>query len=265
MKDLNGYLDSNGLPVHRPNYPDSSTVDGGDSLNRLGHIYFCRYLNSLIEGKPIEVRYSLSDKFIRDLNFYKYSTGKFIRYPDPRWEYREDGTWNWLKEMLKNKEGQVKWACGRDQIKPIINTCKLMSLADELAEIQKAMESRWGRYQNFDINWFEPEQIGDWAYYTQAKILVNHLNNTIDESEDGNALNYIQSLILQKIQNPSPWIGKSIKYCHENWHGWIPKEAMALNLNTTSIFHFTLAWYFRHDSAPPIDELYFPLIDKYLT
>lgn len=230
-------MDNNGLIVHWNN----GQIDGGDSLNRSAHYAFCRSFNGPEEKRAAQFW------LINKLGFYRVpnSYGYYVRHPDPRWAYYEPSLFKLAYQMLKNPEGQAKWSCGRDQLKPLEITLRRLELDYELADYEHAMSSRCQRYQNLD--WRYPFKEASLRF--MAMSLVTRLNKNSDDV--GDALNFIQELIyISSIGQIS-----LAKWCIDYFKN---------NSKIDNPFQYCLDWYFRHDEAPPINELYRPLITKFL-
>lgn len=177
---------------------------------------------------------------------------------------------------VRNRKSTEVWHSdpkrfSRDQQTPIVIAMGLYGDKERLWRLFRKHMFRLGKYQNADV--MGPTHF---AYYLRAfgwkwsypillvtdllmiiGVLIHCLQVKFDKDNVGNDLNQILALLQAKLSLPTPLSELARKlYVKLRPHNYGSSD-------TVHPIQGALNWYFRPKGAPPMDELYRPVIDKY--
>jgi hypothetical protein len=257
MKDLQDYTDKHGFICHISK--DRGYFDGGDAAQRT----FTGFIQAYWEHRDLDSRIQNAREVERLLSLIELDDGEYVRHPDNNWWFGRRGTMS------------------RDQLIPIIICLTLFSRYS--LDLQKRKRRLWAnlvrrggfcwntKHIHKNDGWKIPDLLGPthWCLFFRDLILAWPILCLVDTLLVFSvAMRCIAALFDQDN------VGDDLNLCnilfHSNLQGWTPTAFLARQLYSwwrprpgpkggerMQGYAVYNAWvhYYRHDSAPPMDEL----------
>lgn len=242
-KKWSDYIDENGIMGHRL---EDGRLEFGDGAQRTGMLLIGKLFS------PPTFAPSPGNTVI--LDYLEIEPGVYVRHRKSTEAWHSD-------------PGEFS----RDQQTPLVIAMGLYGDKSRLWRLFRKHMFRLGKYQNADVmgpthfSYYLRAFGWSWSYpillLTDLAMVIGVLIRCWQASRDkddvGDDLNQILALLQAKLSLPTPLSELARKlYVKLRPHNYGSSE-------TIHPIQGALNWYFRHPGAPPMDELYRPVIDKY--
>lgn len=273
-KKIIDFIDEHGLVVHKID----GKIDGGDSPQRTGTLWTAL---SCLEGEhPILDGFTYGKENVEKvLKAIQIKPGVWIRHPNSCDPWHSDP-----KEFSRDQQTPLVIALG-------FYRGEFQAAWQALADTEKAHRERWWKYQNRDwatvqqINYYhrafnrnKSYWLGDNFLSMDARLQWSKSSNPDDV---GDHLNLQLALIQALRRKPTEVVKKAVKFYIKNLrpnYGCFLEEGVtddqakqAYTLWASgrgSLVHPPALgiwkWYLRQPSAPPLDMIMEPVLERYL-